>query len=97
MKNVIEQATAICPSRGCSCDYRRNRHWKRNVGPKVYIITVPVDDGPFVAVNCAAVPENLLESELFGYEEGGFYRRWLAVEGKKGLFELGSQRNHISR
>lgn len=41
---------------------------------------------PFVAVNCAAVPENLLESELFGYVDGAFSG---AVKGgKMGLFEL---------
>src|SRR5207237_6848011 len=32
----------------------------------------PRTDGPFVAVNCASIPESLIESELFGYEEGAF-------------------------
>ena len=43
-------------------------------------------EGPFVAINCASLTENLLESELFGYVEGAF--TGAAKKGKMGLFEL---------
>lgn len=42
-------------------------------------------EGPFVKLNCAAIPEHLLESELFGFEKGAFTG---ASQQKKGLFEL---------
>lgn len=42
--------------------------------------------GPFIAINCSALPENLIESELFGYERGSF--TGASREGKAGVFEL---------
>ncbi len=42
-------------------------------------------NGPFIRINCAAIPESLLESELFGYERGAFTG---AVQARKGKFEL---------
>lgn len=43
-------------------------------------------DNPFVAINCSSMPETLLESELFGYDDGAFTGS--RKSGKKGLFEL---------
>ncbi|WP_028973042.1 sigma-54-dependent transcriptional regulator [Spirochaeta cellobiosiphila] len=43
------------------------------------------NSGPFVEVNCAAIPDNLIESELFGHEKGAFTS---AINQKKGKFEL---------
>ena len=63
---------------------------KSGVGKEMFCQSIhnegPRKNGPFVAVNCAAIPPTLIESELFGYEEGAFTgaRR----KGKAGMFEL---------
>lgn len=46
-------------------------------------------NGPFVVVNCGAIPDNLLESELFGYEKGAF--TGAMQHGKEGLLEVASE------
>ena len=53
----------------------------------------PRAKGPFIAVNCAAIPETLLEAELFGYERGAFTG---ATQRKPGRFELAVRRHALS-
>ena len=57
---------------------------KEVVAKEIYVESLRKDK-PFITVNCAAIPENLLESELFGHEKGAFTG---AVSTKIGLFEL---------
>ena len=52
---------------------------------KIIHKTSPRTDGPFVKINCGAIPENLLESELFGYVDGAF--TGARKGGKVGIFE----------
>jgi PAS domain S-box-containing protein len=49
----------------------------------------PRAEKPFIKINCGSIPENLLESELFGYEKGAF--TGALSHGKKGLFELANE------
>ncbi|CUT01878.1 Sigma-54 interaction domain-containing protein, partial [Candidatus Kryptobacter tengchongensis] len=46
----------------------------------------PRKDGPFIAINCGAIPKDLVESELFGYERGAF--TGATEKMKQGKFEL---------
>ncbi len=51
----------------------------------IHRLSARADKGEFIEINCAALPETLLEAELFGYEKGAFTD---AKETKKGLFEI---------
>ncbi|MEW6660843.1 MAG: sigma 54-interacting transcriptional regulator [Bacillota bacterium] len=58
----------------------------KEVIAKIIHAKSPRVNGPFIKINCGAIPENLLESELFGYEGGAF--TGARKQGKPGLFEL---------
>lgn len=82
MKKVFEQVTLAAAT-----DSNVYIEGKSGTGKELIAKTLHVasnrKDGPFIALNCAAIPENLMESELFGYEKGAFTG---ANKDKKGLF-----------
>ncbi len=57
----------------------------KNLVAKTIHYKSPFGRSTFISINCAALPENLIEAELFGYEKGSFTG---AVGAKKGLFEI---------
>lgn len=85
MKAVIEQAKRISKFDGTVLIYGKSGTGKELFAQSIHNYSRRWN-GPFVAVNCAAISESLLESELFGYVGGAF--TGARKEGKVGMFEL---------
>lgn len=83
MGNVVQLAKQIAPSEASVLITGQSGTGKEIMARFVHRNSKR-KDGPFVAVNCAAIPENLLESELFGHEKGAFTG---AVARRIGKFE----------
>jgi len=85
MKRTLARAVNIGMSDSTAMLYGESGTGKEMIAQSIHNISERNRE-PFVAINCAALTENLLESELFGYEEGAF--TGARKGGKPGLFEL---------
>ncbi len=85
MKDTLAKAIRIGQTDSTVIIYGESGTGKEMIAQSIHNISRRTDE-PFVAINCAALSESLLESELFGYEEGSFTG---AIKGgKPGLFEI---------
>ena len=78
IRNVAETTTTVLIEGGTGTG-------KEGIARAIHQASAAMRSGPIVAVNCAAMPENLLESELFGHEKGSFTS---AVGRRQGRFEM---------
>ncbi|HNV65468.1 MAG TPA: sigma-54 dependent transcriptional regulator [Smithellaceae bacterium] len=84
MRNIFKQITKVAPTDSTVLIYGESGTGKELIAQSIYEQSARVGK-PFIKINCVAIPEGLLESELFGHEKGSFTG---AVAQKKGKFEL---------
>jgi DNA-binding NtrC family response regulator len=84
MRRVRDQINQVAPVRSTVLILGESGVGKELVAKAIHYNS-PRREGPFIAINCSAIPVNLIESELFGHERGAFTG---AVMRQKGKFEL---------
>jgi len=82
MQEVMEQVSRAAETDSNVCVYGESGTGKELIAKSLHLLSSRKDK-PFVAINCAAIPEGLLEAELFGYEKGAFTG---AIRNKRGFF-----------
>ena len=87
MEELRQQIAMAAPTNGRVLIHGENGAGKELVARAIHALSAR-REGPFVEVNCAAIPEELIESELFGHERGAFTG---ATARRRGKFELGDQ------
>jgi transcriptional regulator with PAS, ATPase and Fis domain len=83
-RDVIKRATQVAATEATTCLQGESGTGKEVIARFIHQRS-PRSRGPFIAINCAALPEQLLESELFGFERGAFTG---AQQSKPGQIEL---------
>jgi len=88
MRNIIELVSRLAQVDSTTLITGESGTGKELIAETIHNYSVRKDQ-PFIKVNCGAIPENLLESELFGYEYGAF--TGAKKEGKPGFFEFANE------
>jgi transcriptional regulator with GAF, ATPase, and Fis domain len=83
LKNVMELSRQVAPLNSPVILYGETGTGKEVIARAIHNLS-PRRDNPFIKVNCGAIPENLVDSELFGHEKGSFTG---AISQKRGRFE----------
>lgn len=83
LQNVMEMVRQVAPMNNTVLLMGETGTGKEVIANAIHFAS-PRKDGPFIKVNCGAIPENLIDSELFGHEKGAFTG---AITEKRGRFE----------